>query len=296
MRKVTIVNPKPKHCFVKYLFIIILTACATCSWGQHKEGHDLGATAVFISAHPSVGTGFYAFDTTTGNIFLITAAHVLVDPQTSSLYSAVALITSYRLNSLTDSKDSFYVDLQAAHSAKLFKFNSKSDVAVILIGHSKNGAITYPSFFKRISKDRANLNLHDLASGRKMNSLSTMDDVYMAGYPVSLQYNRVFDSTRPLIRHGIVSGVDFKTKWIITDAPGYHGNSGGPVVVRELINEPGGIKAYYRLIGVASMIIPLEEKWFSMLYGHQNTTVYNSGYSVIAPIDAVLDQISLVGK
>lgn len=115
-----------------------------------------------------------------------------------------------------------------------------------------------------------------------------MTDVYTVGYPKSLTLSTNFDFDRPLIRRGIISGVDLTKNKIITDCPTYQGNSGGMVFEIELKSN----KLY--LIGLVSQFVPFEERWKNEAYGYFNTNVYNSGYSVVVPVDAIIELINLI--
>jgi len=77
--------------------------------------------------------------------------------------------------------------------------------------------------------------------------------IFMFGYPsVGLAGYAQIDSGRPLVRGGIVAGLNPTLKTIIIDAPVNHGNSGGPVVQLSRTNR-------LRIIGIATQYIPVPE-------------------------------------
>lgn len=102
------------------------------------------------------------------------------------------------------------------------------------------------------------------------------------GYPTSLGMRRdvYFDGSKPLLRKGIIAGKNTKNNSFIIDCPAYFGNSGGPIVEY-------GEDELYRVIGIVSMYIPFETKWYSNRDRIENIELSNSGYTVCLPIDLV---------
>jgi hypothetical protein len=45
------------------------------------------------------------------------------------------------------------------------------------------------------------------------------------------------------------------------------------------------------LVGIVSEFVPFEEKWINDKYGYANVEYSNSGYSIIAPIEIMLELI-----
>lgn len=271
----------------KIVFILLIAPC----WlvGQDIPTiQDPGTLTVFISAGGMSGTGFYCSDSTTQTNYLVTACHVLID--TSGKKRSDYIITSsFRNNSLKDGIDSFSIDLKAAELNGKFKFNQSSDVAVIDLGKSKSGIIQYNHYVKKITSAPTVLNQLLLNEFIKISDLGVSSDIVTIGYPTSLLYYSVVDFRRPLVRSGIISGIDYSKRLIITDCPVYKGNSGGPVFLKRKFLEPGEISG---LIGIAIQFIPLFEQWTSSVYQYSNTTIYNSGYSIVASADAILEEIS----
>ena len=114
------------------------------------------------------------------------------------------------------------------------------------------------------------------------------NDIFIFGYPNSLGEKGQLDRSRPLLRKGIVAGKNDLNKSIIIDCPVYQGNSGGLVVERW----QESITAYLAsMIGVVSGFVPFIDRLESEAFGYGNTTVENSGYAVVTPIDRVLEMI-----
>jgi len=112
------------------------------------------------------------------------------------------------------------------------------------------------------------------------------NDVMLFGYPhsLALQQLRQLDPDRPLLRKGIVAGKNPDTKSIILDCPVYFGNSGGPVL--EIDRQGLGGERLF-IIGVVDQYVP-----FVQLAGAQTFAMQiesNSGYSIITPMDFVLE-------
>jgi len=113
--------------------------------------------------------------------------------------------------------------------------------------------------------------------------------IYIFGYPTSIGIdNPQIDPLVPLLRKGIVAGKNYKTKKIIIDGPSYQGNSGGPVIMID--EEADRIK--FLLIGIVVEFVPYVENWLNDKYpGLANTSIHNTGYSVVEPMDYVIETI-----
>jgi hypothetical protein len=113
------------------------------------------------------------------------------------------------------------------------------------------------------------------------------NDAIVYGYPRSLgtvSTDKQFDldPLRPLLRKGLVAGLNDARRTIILDCPAYPGNSGGPAV--EI--EPDGFQRKFLIIGVVVEFVP----WVAANSGL--TLAFNSGYSVVEPMDGVLELVN----
>jgi len=129
-----------------------------------------------------------------------------------------------------------------------------------------------------------------------LDSVKTFDqvlvgnEVLMFGYPTSLSLlpNPKIDFQRPLLRKGIVAGENPLQRSIILDCPSYQGDSGGPILE---VEETTPFTKTFKVIGVMSAFVPFADTWENQHFHYLNTTLQNSGYSVVTPMDFVLELI-----
>jgi hypothetical protein len=241
----------------------------------------------------SLGSGFYL--NTDDAVYFVTARHVLLvgllpDPTTHNLPSTDLELLSYSKDLPNPSRIVLEANLSVLSASGNVKIHPSQDVMVIKIGtispnpaNPSGRSIAFsPGIIMKESGGTGLL-------GAALSNVLTFDkvlvgnDVILYGYPVSLgiRENPQFDSTRPLLRKGLVAGQDFLKKSIILDCPSYRGNSGGPVFQIE----PDGFTFKYELIGVVTEFIPLSERSDDFIFS------LNSGYSVAKPMDFVLELI-----
>lgn len=269
------------------LTILFLLFAFVCS-SQTANKIDIGSIAVLIQTKTGSGSGLYIQDTTKQFISLVTAAHVLINPPKNELYSDSILFISYKKNSQRDNRDSFKISLVSAYKMGMLRYDIKNDIAVIKFANLKGRAITYLPFVDKLSNSSTYINSIEIHNVKKIKELNTMSDVYMIGYPKSLALSTNFDYNRPLIRKGIISGIDLNKNKIITDCPAYLGNSGGAIFEMNVFSDD------IFLIGIVSQFVPFEEHWINEAFGYINSNIYNSGYSVIIPVDVIIEQLNLL--
>lgn len=213
--------------------------------------------------------------------FLITARHVLYDDSYKLRNDRCRLICQTRVEANKDTKifATEFNDLNVFHS-------THDDIAIIDIGR-KNSDELHLTKGTRVEQENE-LNTTGLY---KSNTLTIEEayegnDVYVFGYPTSIGLKRLpqYDFSKPLIRKGIISGINKENETIIIDCPVYHGNSGGPVLIAEMI---AGGNIEYKVIGIVSQLIPYEEKWYNKQSKLVNTYHYNSGYSVVISMNRI---------
>jgi hypothetical protein len=167
----------------------------------------------------------------------------------------------------------------------MFRYNIQKDVAVIKFAVALNRSITYFPFVTKLTSTNTYLHPMEIHDAKKIDSLKTTSDIYTIGYPKSLSLTMNFDYNRPLVRKGIIAGLDLQKRKIIADCLVYQGNSGGLVFETHLFDS----RIY--IVGIVSQFVPFEEHWINQAYGYYNTNIYNSGYTVVVPVDDIIDII-----
>jgi hypothetical protein len=116
------------------------------------------------------------------------------------------------------------------------------------------------------------------------------NEVFLFGYPRAIGLPNIpqIDYSRAILRKGIIAQKNLARKTLIIDAPVYGGNSGGPVI--ELEREDGAIK--YRIVGVAIELVPGTLRIPRPGLGSVSPVYTHSGYSVVEPMDAVLELVN----
>lgn len=104
------------------------------------------------------------------------------------------------------------------------------------------------------------------------------NQVFVFGYPTTISgIDAWLDIGLPLLRKGIVAGINHELKAIILDCPVFGGNSGGLVIE---IERTSLTELKYRAIGVIANFVPYQRDWYQ-----------NSGYSVVVPMDFVEEML-----
>jgi hypothetical protein len=237
----------------------------------------------------SVGTGFFLRGKKF--IYLVTAKHVLINKLTGTLLSDGADLVSYQKDPKDTSPTTMSLDLKALQIAGKIKYKNR-DVVVVQIGKYEhiNKDINPISFFSEVTSKTSFLNIvtAELPGLKKFSEVLVANDVVVFGYPISIGLieHPQLDYARPLLRKGIVAGLNYSQNSIIIDCPSYPGNSGGPVIQ---VEELGTGTRKFSVIGVISEFVPFVESWINTKFGYSNSTVTNSGYSVAEPIDFALE-------
>jgi hypothetical protein len=122
----------------------------------------------------------------------------------------------------------------------------------------------------------------------KLENIKIANNILLVGFPTSLIIEKVkfFDINRPLLRKGIIAGINIKDNIFVIDCPVYYGNSGGPVIEYK---DNGEMK----LIGIVSKYIPFVTEWRNnreSAFSRQEFS--NSGYAVCIPIYEILNLLN----
>lgn len=239
-------------------------------------------------------SGFYLKDET--KEYFVTARHVLFSSpslSTSSLRAPSGHFISYSGRVDFSEKAELILDLYSLFLKGRIRCHESYDVCVAYIGDVKTIGdnkfnISLPgNMVRRIDSGTYGIISTPTTDVRKFNEVQIGNESYLFGYPSSIGIKQMpqIDYERPLLRKGIIAGKNVAQKTIILDSPVYFGNSGGPVlqVDRE------AFAASYLLIGVVSEYIPFVEVVENKTMKYTNMSISNSGYSVVVPIDFVLE-------
>ncbi len=232
----------------------------------------------------SQGSGFFL--NTEKSTYFVTAKHVLVDDKGKPIDASLTL-EAFSPDPLDDNSNIFLIDVPKVQTDGFLKLHPKEDIAVIKIGvthwdgpNSRMetvAGVTIKQFAARGIVGLSKVNL------RKFADVQISNDLYIFGFPnsIGLQQLPQLDTRRPLLRKGIVAGLNRAQKTIIIDCEVFPGNSGGLA----LQVEPDVLQVYYRAIGVVVQFVPFD----NTRIGAPSPTILNSGYSVVTPMDAVLE-------
>jgi hypothetical protein len=237
------------------------------------------ATLLSLDSGKSSGSGFFL--SVNGVDYLITARHVLYDDD--KLRCEDLLISSQNSRGQIEDSKMFEIDMKSAHV-----LDSKTDdVAAI-----KFGSIEKSEFSDHISIVQEGLSetfsINQEEQTRLLEEIRIANDVYLVGFPTSLifQNSKHFDPGKPLLRKGIVAGINANDNTFIIDCSAYYGNSGAPILEVCEDNE-------LRVIGIVSRYIPFVVEWKNNREMSVTHAEYlNSGYSVCVPMNAVLKLIN----
>ena len=238
------------------------------------------------------GTGFFVRKDQ--NLFLVTARHVVYDivkRQLAPEFTLRALSKDIHERAVTV----LHVNGAQMQDAKQIRFDEPRDVAVIHVGTLKPGGMDTVAGVVVSERSKAGIIVAAFALLTRFSDVDVSSQIFMFGYPsLGVRGYAQIDSTRPLVRGGIVSGLNAALKTIIIDAPVYHGNSGGPVVQLSRTNR-------LKIIGIATQFVPVAEEVLPLnrLDVPQGESpaqpnvmaLGNSGYSVVASADAIIDLI-----
>jgi hypothetical protein len=242
------------------------------------------AYPVLIATKSSSGSGFYL--NTESGVYLVTAKHVLFDSSTGNLQD-----TSFNLLSYSKDLSDLTPTLLTIDTAKTGKENiighPSQDVAVIRLFSANPhelARITPLSGVTVRSYAKSGLVGVALKNIKRFADVLVGNDAILLGFPTSLGLQTMpqIDARHPLLRKGIVAGENLLTHSIILDCPVYFGNSGSPVI--EIDHDALGGRGVWT-IGVVSQYVPYADG------GKTFTIMANSGYSVVVPMDYVLELI-----
>lgn len=230
------------------------------------------------------GSGFL-LDYESTKLFLVTAKHVLYKEfdKNELILFGESITISVKDKDLAKIEP---IKLEINLNEVKIKTSSIADICVIPLGDlikDRNQTTGTVNFYKGVKLSGS---FHFVTVPNRslivFEEIELSSDVFVSGYPVSLQHPKV-DFDQPLLRKGIVAGKNNKNKTIILDCPVYPGNSGG-LAMQKIDNN-------FKVIGIVTEFIPFLEIMRSMSFGYQNSNLENSGYSILIPAGHILDLV-----
>lgn len=252
---------------------------------------------VLISINQGYGSGFFYLDSL--DYYLVTAKHVIFDftkPKVNGEYplkGKIGKVEYYDRNSNTSTFHELFLDLEYLLNTKTLIYNNVDDVLVIPICTlTLNKESQWRATFSlgiTLSKELTLFTPRPLDKNyvRKFKDVNLGNDIYLLGYPKSLGLQRAedYNFNIPLLRKGTLAGKNILYKNLIIDCPAFGGNSGGPVF--NFAKNQGN----FGLVGIVVSFIPYVQP-LEINAQLKVPNLVNSGYSVVEPIDKVLDLIA----
>ena len=276
-----------------YIYIaLVLSLFPNTSRAWRDVPDDNLATPVLVTTDDgSSATGFYI--NYLKKIYFITAKHVLFKEPENILRSKNLTLLSYPRDINEVAKNLVKLDIETLLKNGLVKIHNSQDIVSIFIGKKaeEEGPINFfDGFSIKFASKSGIVHINMSKTIKLFSDVMVGNEVFIFGYPTSLGIKEIkqIEHDKPLLRKGIVAGKNSDYKNIIIDCPTYPGNSGGPVIQKEKI---GLEKWDYKLIGLISQFIPFEEIWLSKRFGLENRQWQNSGYSIVVPVDAIMELI-----
>jgi hypothetical protein len=237
------------------------------------------------------GSGFFL---KTGNgLYLVTARHVILDHECKRVCNKLTLRFWLWQDDKVGDHAEYSLNLEKAEQDGYLYCGNDSDIAAVKVAtigeliHNQHSVSPLCEFEKRTG-DNGMIFPYDQSATKAYDEVAVGNEAFTIGYPLSLStvQNSALDVFRPLLRKGLVAGKYDDRKQIVIDCPVYKGNSGGPVIE---IYRCGAHcnRNHFKIIGVVSQFVPLVQNWKDDYFGDIRTERSNSGYSIVAPLDAV---------
>lgn len=245
------------------------------------------AYPVLIDLGTTTGTGFLVSGER--HLFLVTASHVFLS-RDGTLKRPSAIVEALSTDPLETAKNINKLDLVKLRKNGDLRASPVGDVVVVRIA-----ALSQPASELEpvegvtiLEQSAGNIVAARLRTLARLSDVRVSNTVVVFGYPITigLPASPQIDFSRPLLRSGIVAGLNAPQKTIILDVQVNPGNSGGPVLQLPPDSNPGGP---LRIIGVVTEFIPILQ---DTVPPSAQRVVTNSGYAVAASMDAVIELIT----
>ncbi|HVT16758.1 MAG TPA: serine protease [Thermoanaerobaculia bacterium] len=266
---------------------LAMIATGTVAAQRAIPDDNLAYPASLVLEGDGAGSGFFL--NTTGATYLVTSKHLLLTGDPPKLRSNSVTVLSFGRDLNDSGRNRFVLDLVALKTAGVVYWHATRDVVLIKLGTIQEGKLRPFDGVTMIAKASSGILGASIANLKKLSDVLVANDVYVFGYPRSLGLADLpqLDPDRPLLRKGIIAGINPALQSIVIDCPVYPGNSGGPVLEVHAV----GLDREFRIIGLVSEFVPFVETWTEITHGWTNHTISNSGYSIVVPADFILQVI-----
>jgi len=280
----------------KLFLILFCIFCNSLLAQQPQIPEDILSYSVFIEVKDSnTGTGF--FMQYGGYCYLVTARHVFfnhyVDKNRKIIYTprdSIITIASYPRDPHKSETNILILDLHNKQWDIYTKYDSANDIAATQIGKIDSAFTKYHSFVTKVTP-KSRIMIIDSSFSKSYNKVFIGNDVFIIGYPTSIGIQNIpqIDYLKPLLRKGAIAGKNEKQQSIILDCSVYPGNSGGPVFEYDLDYTYIPVQRRLYVIGIVNEFVPFTQEWFNKRHGNSYIEISNSGYSVVTPIDTIIE-------
>ncbi len=248
---------------------------------------------ITIKEH-SLASGFYL--SSGQHLYLVTSRHVLFTESNGSytLKGANATCLSYSKDPNDPGKIKLELDLHRLNAKSLIRYHKDHDATIVRIANlrpregGKGYRVDFVEGVEKVKYTKSGILGLAIENTRTFKQALISNDVFLFGYPTSIGVKETaqIDPNIPLLRKGIIAGKDKAKRTIIIDCPTYYGNSGGPVLQVERVSLT---ETKFSIIGLVSEFVPFKETWINATHKFSYWEISNSGYTIVTPIDGVLD-------
>ena len=228
------------------------------------------ATFLSVNFGDSVGSGFRIRHN--NHSYIITAKHVIYNNDTL-------------LSDLYIKSQNYFGKLDDAYSAKV----NLSEANVYMFGNSDIVLVKLDEQSEfHIESEGTNIISATLVDLLNLEDIKLAANILFIGFPSSLTVDKFYEVDRPLLRTGIVAGINLTNRTFVVDSLAFYGVSGGPIVQ---INHDNTIQ----IIGIVSRYVPFITEWrnkHERAFSRQD--FFNSGYAVCEPLDNIINIINTI--
>jgi len=273
------------------LFCVALSLLVWRSVGQVPLPKSYLSYAVQISERRSdvrgepMGSGFLL--QASNSVYLVTARHVLFELRGTNgwrLKRSKVEVAGFVSEQITNYESTtFVLDLDALSADGNVRHSTNRDIALVRFEscNPENKAIV--KFLPGAFVTNRIMPVLEKLLVKTLDASSVGADIFLFGFPASIGVAGApqLDSALPLMRKGIIAGMNPSRGTMVLDCPVYQGNSGGPVVMRQ---QTSITRWEFHLVGIAVEWVPFQDVWESRRFRYTNQTISNSGYSIMESV------------